>query len=113
MRPVFLRAVVFVVFAEKFFGVVEGVDPGLVALEVWGWDPFGVTARVFAGGPAAGSHGLVVGAAAQRQLVDVGGAALRIVGVGGGRSVRACRPGYFPPPRPRTGRAAFTASGSL
>ena len=54
----------------------------------------------------------VVIRAHQHQVVQLGLPAVLPVGVDGGRSVRACRPGYFPPPRPRTGRAILTASGS-
>ncbi len=32
--------------------MVVGVDAGLAVVEVWGWDPFGFVAVVFAGGPA-------------------------------------------------------------
>jgi hypothetical protein len=59
--------------------VVEGVGSGLAVVEV-GWrDPFGVTVFVFASGPALFGEGMVA-AAAERQAVDVGGAALGVWG---------------------------------
>lgn len=68
------------------------------------------------GGPGQGDDTPMVQAVVERadehQIPQLGGPAVLPVGVDGGRSVRACRPGYFPPPRPRTGRAALTASGS-
>ena len=33
---------IFVVFAVHLLGMMKVIDPGLAALEVWGWDPFGV-----------------------------------------------------------------------
>jgi hypothetical protein len=69
------------------------------------------------GGSGDGDVAAVVGAvvvwADQGEVGQFGESAVLPVGVDGGRSVRACRPGYLPPPRPRTGRAALTASGSL
>ena len=93
--------------------MVEAIGARLAAIQMWGWDPLCVAAGVFAGGPSPLLEQAVVGSAGEGEVVGVGGAAFGVVSVGGGRSVRACRPGYFPPPRPRTGRAAFTASGSL
>ena len=60
--------------------MVEGVGAGLAALEVWGWDPFGVAAGVFAGGPASGSQHAVVRSAGEGEVVDVGGVAGGVVG---------------------------------
>ena len=42
---------VVVIVLKQFFGVV-GVGAGLSSVEVCWWDPFGVPAGVFAGGPA-------------------------------------------------------------
>jgi hypothetical protein len=67
-----LRAVlVVVVFAEQFFGVVVGVGAGLASVEVWWWEPFGLTVGVFAGAPALFGE-VMVGAAGQAEVVDVG-----------------------------------------
>ena len=73
----------FVVILEKLLGVVVGVDAGLSVVEVGWWDPFGVAVGVFAGGPALFGE-LVVGAAAERHVVDVGdgvgGVAVAVMG---------------------------------
>ena len=65
------RLVLVVVLAEQFFGVVVGVGAGLSAVEVCGWEPFGVAVGVFAGGPALFGE-WVVGTAGQAEVVDVG-----------------------------------------
>src|ERR1700733_8974197 len=74
---------IFVVLLQQLLGVVKGVDPGLAVVEVWWWDPFGVAVTVFAGGPALFGE-LVVGAASESQVVDVGdgvgGVAVAVVG---------------------------------
>ena len=65
--------------------MVVGVGAGLAVVEVGRWDPLGVAVLVFAGGPALLSE-LVVRAAGQGQVVDVGVAALgpwcEVVGFG-------------------------------
>ena len=45
----------------------------------WG-DPFGVAVGTFSGGPAAASDQRVIATATKGQVVDVGGAALGVVG---------------------------------
>ena len=52
--------------------MVVGVGAGLAVVEVWWGDPFGVAVLVFAGGPALFGE-WVVAAAAECQIVDVGG----------------------------------------
>ncbi len=52
-----------------------GVGSWLAAVELGWGDPFGVAVGVFAGGPAVGLDDAVLGAAAQGEVVDVGGAA--------------------------------------
>jgi hypothetical protein len=59
-----LGAVVIVVVAEEFFGVVESVDTGLAVVQVRWWDPLSVASLVFAGGPAVFGD-FVLGAAGQ------------------------------------------------
>ena len=44
--------------------MVVGVNPGLASVEVWWWDPFGLAAAVFAGGPTSFGE-FVVGTAAE------------------------------------------------
>jgi hypothetical protein len=56
--------------------MVVGVDAGLAVVEVRWWYPFGVAAVVFAGGPALFGD-FVIGAAGQRQVVDIGGVGFR------------------------------------
>jgi hypothetical protein len=69
--------------------VVKEVGAGLAGVEVWGWDPFGVSVADLDGPSVFGEA--VVGAAGQDFFVDVGLAVvLGPVGVDGGRSVRAC-----------------------
>jgi hypothetical protein len=65
-----LRFIVFVV-AQKFFGRVEPVNTWLAMIKVRWWKPFGVAVVVFAGGPALFCE-LVVGSAAEGQVVDIG-----------------------------------------
>ena len=76
-----LAAVVFVFFVfvieQQLFRVVKSVDTRLPVIQVWWRDPFGVAVLVFAGGPALFGKRMVT-AAAERQVVDVGGVALGI-----------------------------------
>src|SRR5277367_1775338 len=64
--------IVIVVVAQELLGVVEGVDAGLAAVQVWWRDPFGLATTVFTRGPAVVGE-FVVGAAGQGEVVDVGG----------------------------------------
>jgi hypothetical protein len=59
-----LWSVVFVV-AEEFFGMAVRIGAGLAVVEVRRWDPFGISALVFAGSPALLGD-FVLGAAGQR-----------------------------------------------
>lgn len=58
--------------------MVEGVRAGLAAVEVCGWDPFGVAVVALSGGPAVAEEA-VVGAAGQGELVDVGAVGVCLV----------------------------------
>src|ERR1700761_2293632 len=62
---------VFAVISQQLFGVVVGVGAGLAVVEMGRWDPLCVAPRVFAGDPALVGE-FVVGAAAKRQVVDIG-----------------------------------------
>jgi len=55
----------------------ERVGAGPSVVQVRGWDPLGVAVLVFAGGPALFGE-WVVGAAAERQVVGVGGVAFGV-----------------------------------
>ena len=66
---------VFVVVTQQLFRVVVGVGAGLTVVEVWRWDPLGDAVCARARGPALLSE-LVVRAAGQSEVVDVGFAAL-------------------------------------
>ena len=57
--------------------MVVGIGAGLAVVEVWWGEPFGVAVLVFAGGPALFGQG-VVAAAAECQIVDVGGVAFGV-----------------------------------
>jgi hypothetical protein len=74
-----LRFVV-VLLAQEFFGVVVGVGSWLAVVEMGWWNPFGVAVVVFAGTPAVFGD-VVLWGAGQGEVVDVGGAVVR-VGVG-------------------------------
>ena len=54
----------------------ECVNPRLAVVQVRRRDPFGVAVLIFAGGPALFGQG-VVAAAAERDVVDVGGVGFR------------------------------------
>ena|ERR1700727_2049732 len=65
---------------QQPLGVVDGVGAWLAPVQVRGRNPFGITGGAFSGGPAGWSQHSVVGPAGEREIVDVGGVAVRIVG---------------------------------
>lgn len=60
--------------------MMERVDAGLPAVEMWWRYPLSITVFEFPGGPAARRDEFVVGAAAQGEIVNVGFPALGVVG---------------------------------
>src|SRR5258705_13617542 len=93
IRPLTDSRLFVVVFRyEVPLGVVVVVDPGLAAVEVWWWDPFGAAVFAFSGCPGAGFDLAVVFGAGQGEVVDVG---LAVVGPICHRVVDlAVRPGH-------------------
>jgi hypothetical protein len=68
-----------VVTAEQLLGVMNGVDARLAVVAMRRWDPFGVAVGAFSGGPAAGFDQPMVGTAGERDIVQAGGLACRVL----------------------------------